>query len=141
MKVKKVETSLVDYDGPIFPEEINDLNNILKAVLNVTIPAPNLMTLGETIEGFRKADEPTTEDGYTWFVGLYFKTKKGEIAVLFPNYDRKQLGRSTAIYRQGEVNLLEAGVLLERIQLRLYKIWAKELNQRLESVLLNAQGR
>ena len=142
MSRKQVNTNLEGYDGPIFIEEIDDLNTVYDAV---GASGASLEEIGKTIEGFIKKDSPSTKDGYGWFWSLHFKTTKGEIAVLFPwaqDWDKHngiQLDRSIAIYRKGDASFTEAKVLLERIQLKFYKIRAKQLEQCLQEMLQKAQ--
>ncbi len=130
MSRQKVMTALEKWDGPIFSEEIDDLNTIYN---EIDASTSTLEELGKTIEGFiTMVGEVTTADGYSWFWPLVFRTGNGKILVLFPwaqdseKYDGVELDRSIAIYREGKANLAEAKVLLERIQLRFYKILEKK---------------
>jgi len=125
MSRQEVKTELNGYAGPMFIDEIKELNTLYD------FSKPNRRLFKEIagrMEGFIKIDRPFTNDGYFWFWSLYFKAKDGEIAVLFPwaqdwvKTDGVQLDRSIAVYTKGNVNMSEVKILIERIDLRFYKM-------------------
>ncbi len=142
MSRKQVKTTLEGYDGPIVLVGIDQLNTVLDEVGGT---GAGLIKMGKTIEGFKKEImRPKTEDDYSWFWGLSFKTEKGEIAVLFPwrqDWDKNdgvQLDRSIAFYTKGKVDPREVGILFSRIGLKLLDKWAKRFERHLQSLLENA---
>lgn len=62
---------------------------------------------------------PTTEDGYTWFCDVYFKSTNGTVVVLLPWFqdwkksDGSQADRIPAIYTQGDVTTEEVSDILK----------------------------
>jgi len=124
MSRKRVKTALKGHVGPIFPEGINELNEVYeKGGANGFIREE----MGKKIEGFEKIDSgETTDDGYGWFWSLHLKIGKGKIVVLFPwslDLDNK-LDRSIAVYQQGKVTqniqaLMEKTVSILRKQKKL----------------------
>lgn len=116
MSKEKVCAVLTGYDGPIFPEKLNKLNTICD---KVEFSGLDLEKIGRSIKSFVKKDRASTEDGYTWFWGLYFETGRGEIVVLFPwaqDWDKHQgiqLDRSIAIYTRHEIDHQDVQELLQ----------------------------
>ena len=118
MSNRKVKISLKEYERQVFPGRLEELNRVYD---RVGATGFTLEKLGRTINGYEGKNRPTTEDGYVWFWGLYFQTKKGGIAILFPwaqdwdRHDGTQLDRSIGVYTRGEVDDEDIDGLVEKI--------------------------
>lgn len=126
---KRVNVALKGWVGPVFPEEIEDLNTLFNAVGAF---GKDLEQISLTIKGFVDMDKPITEDGYDWFWGLHFKVGQGKIAILFPKArdlrgkDGICLDRSITIYHKGKVNFLAISTIVRGIQQGLFKMLRKK---------------
>ena len=102
----------------VFPAYLDKLNIIYKK------KSPNRKTLeelSERLDSYQKKElNPTTEEG-EWFCGLYFKTRKGITAILFPweQYDKKfhinKLKKPIAVYTKGRIDVEYVNNLIEKL--------------------------
>lgn len=104
MNTHKVFTALSGYDGPIFPDLIDKLNEL---AASSNLSGVILQKIGKNIEGFIAKRNSITDDGYWWSWSLHFKTAEGKIAVLFPWPWGQQFDRSIAFYTIGKVDFNE----------------------------------
>ncbi len=108
MSNDKVKTKLNGYKNQVFPEDIDMLN---MAYSDYVFTNRSVSNMGSRIRGYFFDNEPTTNDGYKWFVGVHFKTRKGQMAVLFPymkdktKKDGTKLDRSISFYTDGKVDV------------------------------------
>lgn len=106
MSNQRVTTNLQGYKNQLFSENTEMLNIVYSDYIFSNRAIANI---GSRINGYLFDDEPVTSDGYKWFVGVYFKSKKGKIAVLFPymrdseKKDSTTLDRSISFYTDGKV--------------------------------------
>lgn len=138
MGKEEVQTRLRKWQGPIFPQEVEELNILFN---KTRVGGERLQELVFAMDNFMGSNlKPKTSDGYEWFWALYFRTENGKVAVLFPwkndteEKDGFVLDRSIAVHGQGEKYQYEAIAILERIQLRLFKEREKQLAEAIHGV-------
>ncbi len=118
MSNEKIETALKGYKQ-VFPEGLDRLNTLCDRVL---LNGDSLESMAKKIDGFKDRKDATTQDGYAWFWGLYFETKKSKIAVLFPWHENRskkdgiQLDRSIAVYTRGKVTPQKVDEIFKKFQ-------------------------
>lgn len=111
MEAEKMTDALLDgYNGPFFPEAINELNHLYRH--NGRWTGKVLRgTVGKFISGYlRMEPRIKTSDDYYWFWGLDFMVEGGLVRILFPWSERK-IGQefsmphsSIAVYTQGKAS-------------------------------------
>lgn len=139
MYKKLHELKVPRYQGPFFPEEVEQLTKLWEIIWNIdeTLSGcvPSIRELVRTIEGWvYKIGDIFAEDIFSkvcegkkctrWQSSQLFQTPTGKIVIFFPwvtdgREKKKSAHRSIAVYTKGKVSEKEVKVLLERIQLRL----------------------
>ncbi|MBZ9571963.1 hypothetical protein KJA15_01315 [Patescibacteria group bacterium] len=139
MGIKQVEeASLEGYEGPIFPEEIKELNKILRAVVRKHLRQKDIDTLKEIENVERISYAIVTTDRYRWNFALFARMRKsGEVIVVFPRLTSFVLDRSVAVYvkSKASISVQEVNVFLERIQLRFHRAWRRQTRKELQEIL------
>ncbi len=137
MSRERANEQLQNYNGPVFPANIDELNDVF-AGSNFGFGC--LEEAGKKIRGFKGVQRCFTfsdKSTYTWFWGLLFEFGKAKLAVLFPwaSYKKKaggiRLDRSIAVYLAGpsdDLADLRLEELIEKIRLELLHIYKRGRN-------------
>jgi hypothetical protein len=110
------------YEGPFFPEMIDELNEIYQSNGRIYFSPKELAIAGEKIhKGYVLWSGIVTEDGYFWHCGLHFETPEGEVLILLPNrkWEDESYGfppRSIAVHTKGTVGREEINRILTKFK-------------------------
>jgi len=132
MSMTRVENAyLSDYEGPVFPENINELNKALDKLFQSDLRWPSmawevLKQIAKPIPGFQDyLGYVRTKDGYTWLSELSFwlesKEREREVVILLPLMNDNQMGngvsldRSIAAYHTGGVSAEEIETIVQSL--------------------------
>lgn len=106
--MKNIRAALAGYDGPFFPERIDELNDLYGR--NAGWSGEVLKSAARFVAGYQSQTSGTqTDDGYLWFWDIWFKNGESVIRLLFPWSDariadeRSEPHRSIAVYTKGEL--------------------------------------
>lgn len=105
---KITDATLPGHRGPFFPPCIEALQQEIYGEVGKHVTGPLLAAFGARMSGFIRIDRPVTSDKYAWFWSMHFRTRGGEVAILFPwsgdfgRADGTSAKRHIAVYRRGE---------------------------------------
>lgn len=121
-KQQHVDARLDGYQGPFFPEAIEELQLVIDN--SSSLNGLSLAVIMQTMPDFISMEHrPTTQDGYRWFWSLRFQQDESIVMVMLPRYqdwsqrDGSQADRSIAVHTTGEYEEEAASSLLERLML------------------------
>jgi hypothetical protein len=101
-KVKHENATVVDFDGPFFPEVLERIGNFLENSIVYNIPS--LTRAAKKVPGFVKVVDARSNDGYNWYFGVLYSRYGKEVLILIPwsmdfeCQDGTQADRSFAVY-------------------------------------------
>jgi hypothetical protein len=136
---KESKAFLEGYEGPTYPTAIDDLNAIYYAIWDEKSGLKKILWIIKEVVGSIECFQERihallTHDKHIWLEGLRFLTSSGEVMVLLPR-PRNWLRRSIAIYTKGIVSADEITTLIERVELRFYKIREKQVKEQLQEII------
>lgn len=141
MSRARVQEVLEGFDGPFYPENIDDLNDVFASY---NYCGSLLSETGKKIEGFKKllhrqVTLGSNRVGYSWFWGLEFNFGGNKIVVLFPwvqdwnKTDGIQLDRSIAMFVEKSVLYFLPDFLINRMIAELLNVRQEVESQEIDA--------